>query len=56
MTFPLDKFCDKFKVQTMSKLTMKGIQNENTCGYLVSTIMPAALQAGALPMMICTQE
>ena len=35
---------------------MKGVQNENTCGYLVSTIMLAALQTGALSVMICTQE
>ena len=56
MTFPLDKFCDKFKVQTMSKLAMKGVQNENTCGYLVSTIMPTTLQTGALSMIICTQR
>ena len=35
---------------------MKGVQNENTCGHLVSTIMPAALQTCALFMMICTQE
>ena len=56
MTFPLDKFCDKFKVQTMSKLAMKGVQNENTYRYLVSTIMPVSLQTGALSVMICTQE
>ena len=37
----------------MSKLAMKGVPNENTCGYLVSTIMPTTLQTGAL---ICTQE
>ena len=35
---------------------MKGVINENTYGYLVSTIMPVALQTGALCMMICTQE
>ena len=35
---------------------MKGVINENTCGYLVSAIMPAALQIGALSVMICTQE
>ena len=35
---------------------MKGVQNEHTCGYLASTIMPAALQTGALFVMICTHE
>src|SRR5271168_4759157 len=34
--------------------TMQGVQN--SCGYLASTIMPAALQTGALSVMICTQD
>src|SRR5713226_6500546 len=40
----------------MSKLEMKGLQNKHTRRYLASTIIPAALQTGALSMMICTHE
>ena len=38
------------------EISNKGVQNENIRGYLVSTIIPAALQTGALSVMICTQE
>ena len=49
MTFALDESYAIFK-----ELTMQGVQN--TCGYLASTIMPAALQTGALFVMIRTHE
>ena len=44
------------KIQIMSKLAMQGVQNENTCGYLASTIMPATLQTSVISVMIFTHE